>query len=425
LKKATLEFVDAWGAAAKGALRTVRGKGKAAAPSDPRGPSAPSPAETATEGSGLEAREPKWEITRHSPAPTSPDEWDAAVKDSRETWLYHLSRLAPMFLPPGSDPLTFLELRLDGRLVGGAIFSILRYRWHGLHDQKYLLGQTGSQTVAPFLVSGLPAKLVESAWDRLIEGCMSAAHDLGCLSLTLWDSVQSPRVIEDREIVNRYSSMSGWSPLLTHHYILDLSQDMEALFKNVQSRRRTYIRRAKEQLQVVTGREFPAGRDAHLALMEAVYQREGRIVVPRDRLLQIYDAVYNGEYGEALFCLQDGVPITFTGVSRFGGVASYLHGGRIDETQHGAHALGFWSGVEWAKAAGCRWFDCNAATFEKEGRQRMRKISEFKRGFGGFLIHVHGAKRWFHPLARATYDFIDAWGVPAKRLLYKANPFRK
>ena len=426
LKKAGYAFVDAWGAAAKGRVRTLlRGNIAAAGTGTPAAEVAQPSAEAPTEKSGLRAIEPKWEITRRSPGPTSPDEWDAAVANSRDTWLYHLSRLAPLFLPPGADPLTFLELRLDGKLVGGAIFDILRYRWHGLRDQLHLRGCIGPQTVAPFLVSGLPAKLAESAWDRLLEECMAAARDMGCLSLTLWDTMQSPRVIEDREIVNRYSSMSGWSPLLTHHYVLDLSQDMEALFKNVQSRRRTYIRRAKEQLQVVSGRQYPAGREAHIALMDAVYEREGRIVVPHDQLLEIYDAVYDGEHGEAIFCLQDGKPITFTGVSRFGNVASYLHGGRIDETQHGAHALGFWSGVEWAKAAGCRWFDCNAATFEKRGRPRMRAISEFKRNFGGFLLHVHGAKRQFHPVARATYEFIDAWGVAARRMLHKVKPFRR
>jgi lipid II:glycine glycyltransferase (peptidoglycan interpeptide bridge formation enzyme) len=422
LKKATCAFIDAWGAAAKGRFRTLPGKDKACPTArDVSDDQVSTLAEDLLEPSA----EPKWDVVRRSPGPTSAEEWDAAVKDSRETWLYHLSRLAPLFLPPGADPLTFLELRLDGNLCGGAILGIMRYRWHGIHDQKYLLGQIGPQTVSPFLVRGLRAKPVEAAWDRLLNACMAAARDMGCLELTLWDTVQSPRVIEDREIVNRYSTMSGWSPLLTQHYVLDLSQDVEALFKNVQSRRRTYIRRAREQLQVVTSREFPAGRDAHIALMEAVYEREGRIVVPRDQLLQIYDAVYNGEDGEAIFCLQNGEPITFTGVSRFGNVASYLHGGRTDETQHGAHALGFWSGVEWAKAAGCRWFDCNAATFEKEGRARMRKISEFKRGFGGFLLHVHGAKQRFHPLARANYEFIDAWGVQAKQLFRNANPFRR
>ncbi len=420
--KSTCTFIDAWGAEAKNKLCALAGKGNA----DPDAVESVDDAATASAVHVSEkVAEPKWEVAWRSPGPTSPDEWDAVVESSRETWLYHLSRLAPLFLPPGADPLTFLELRLDGTLVGGAIFDILRYRWHGLHDQKYLRGQIGPQTVSPFLASNLNEKLVEAAWDRLLDGCMAAARDMGCLDLTLWDAGQSPRTLEDREIVNRYRSMSGWSPLLTHHYFLDLSQDIEALFKNVQSRRRTYIRRAREQFQVVKGREFPGGREAHIELMEAVYRREGKVVVARDRLLQIWDAVYNGEYGEAFFCLEDGKPITFTGISRFRNVASYLHGGRVDETQHGAHALGFWSGVEWAKAAGCRWFDCNAATFEKRGRERMRHISEFKRGFGGSLIQVHGAKRAFRPLARASYEFVDAWGVQCKKWLGKLNPFHR
>lgn len=363
-----------------------------------------------------------WDLACMIGEPLRPQEWDAAVCNSRDTWLYHLSRLAPMFLPPKADPLTFLELRMDGKLIGGAIFDVLRYRWHGLLDQKYLRGQVGPLTVAPFLIDGLDAKQREAAWDRLLEGCGEVASEKGCLELTLWDTIQSPRGMEDRGIVNHFCVSTDWSPLLTYNYVLDLSQDLESLFKNVQSRRRTYIRRAKEQFQVVTGREFPAGREAHVALMKAVYRREGTVVVPLNQLRQIYDAVYDGEHGEAIFLLQDGTPVTFTGVARFRNVASYLHGGRVDETHHGAHALGFWAGVEWAKAAGCRWFDCNAATFERHGRERMRTISEFKRGFGGFLVHCHGAKQRFRRLARANYEFIDAWGVPFKRVLRRLLP---
>jgi hypothetical protein len=365
--------------------------------------------------------EPKWNRIHRSGQPSSPDEWDAAVRASRGTWLYHLSRLAPMFLPPGADPLTFLEMRLDGQLIGGAVFDIMRYRWHGLWDQKFLRGQIGPQTVAPFLVDGLDPKLADAAWERLLEDCAATARAMGCLELILWDTVQSPQVIDDRPLVNRYCTSTDWSPLLNYHYLLDLSQDMETLWANVQSRRRTYIRRAREQFQVVTGRDYPQGREAHLELMEAVYRREGRVVVPREQLLQVWDHVYDGDRGEAFFCLDGGKPITFTGVSRFGNVASYLHGGRVDETQHGAHALGFWSGVEWAKAAGCRWFDCNAATFEKRGRERMRRISEFKRGFGGSLISVHGARRTIRPLARATYEMVDAWGVAIKNLFRRGG----
>lgn len=418
-RRATFDFIDALGAGVKGSMRTLAGrKGSNVSKCAAQVRAAPA---------DQHADAPRWELVRRSAQPSSPEAWDQAVRDSRHTWLYHFSRLAPLFLSPRADPLTFLELRLDGQLVGGAIFDVLCDRWHGLGHEKTLLGQTGVQPVAPFLIDGhsLPPALAETAWERLLDGAADTARQMGCRDLILWDSIQSPQVIDDRDIVSRYSVQTGWSPLLAHNYVLDLEQDLDSLFKNVQSRRRTYIRRARERYQVVAGRDFSGGREAHVALMESMYAREGRVVVPREQLLRIWDEIYDGEKGEAIFLLQDGRPVTFTGVARFRHVASYLHGARIDDTEHGAHALGFWAGVEWAKAAGCRWFDCNAATFERRGRERMRAISEFKRGFGGFLVHCHGAKRPIPSLTRATREFVDAWGVRIKGLLRGSRSARQ
>jgi hypothetical protein len=415
IRRATFEFVDAWGAATKEGLRRLAGRRPKTESSSASDSSvAAVPREESSQGD--------WRVSRSVGRPTSCEEWDSVVRESRDTWLYHLSDLAPLFQPPKTDPLTFVELRQGDRLVGGAILEVMRYRWHGLYDQKYLRGNIGSQTVSPFLAGRLTAAVASDAWDRLLDACCSVATDYRCLDLLLWDTMQSPRVVEDRPIVSRYGVGSGWSPLATYHYVLDLNLGIDALFKNVQSRRRTYIRRAREQFQVVTGRDFPGGREASVELM---YQREGRVVVPSEQLRKIYDAVYDGRHGEAIFCLQDGKPITFTGVSRLRDVASYLHGARIDETQHGAHALGFWAGVEWAATAGCRWFDCNTATFEKKGRERMQGISEFKRGFGGSLMVVHGARHLFHRLERANCEFVDACGVAFKSLFRKIAPPRK
>ncbi|MGA2030828.1 MAG: GNAT family N-acetyltransferase [Thermoguttaceae bacterium] len=354
-----------------------------------------------------------------------PAAWDLAVQQSRDTWLYHMSGMGPLFRPPGSGPLTFVECRRDGKLVGGAILVVTQYRWHRFWQRQYAKGFIGPMSVSPFVIGGLGARVFEGVWQRVVEGCVAAAQSMRCDELLLHDTVQSLACLEDRPLVNRYVTSPQWRPELCYDYVIDLRQDRDVLFKNLETRCRTSIRRAREQFQVVGGTDIDNGRQIHVDLMETVYRREGMKLVGRDGLLEIWDKVYGGGFGRAFFSVLDGKPCTFTGVTRFGSVASYQHAARSEEAPSGAAALGLWSAIEWAKSEGVVWFDCNGALFETSGRERQRAISLFKRGFGGQVVQVHGARRQFRPLARATCDFIDAWGVQAKGLLRKASSFHR
>jgi hypothetical protein len=309
--------------------------------------------------------------------------------------------------------------------VGGAILSISGYRWHGLVERRVVSGFIGPLAVAPFVVDGLSPKTGEAARERIIDACVCATRDLRGEELILYDTVQSQQCLEDRPAVNRYIRTTEWVHQMAYHYVLDLRPEVETLWTNLETRCRTSIRRAREQLTVVRGGDLRDGRERQVALMYAVYRREGMVLVDREHLLQVWDHVYTGEYGQAFFCLGRGEPCAFTGVARLGKVASYQHAGRTEDAPSGAAALGLWAAIEWAKEAGCVWFDCNGAVIEKVGRERQRAISVFKRGFGGGIVQVHGVKRQFRPLARATYDFVDAWGRALKRLLRVVGPQAK
>ncbi len=360
----------------------------------------------------------QWSVRLVSGHPTSPPEWDAAVRTSGDTFLYHLSEIAPMVMPPHcTDPLSFIECRLGEKLVGGAVLELQRDRWHRLADRRTCKGLIGPLSVSPFVVDGLTGKIAEEAWDRLLEGCAEAGQELRCEEIALLDTIQSRRVLDERPVLNRYIVSTDWTGWMMWHYILDLRQDSETLWKKLETRCRTSIRRAREKVQAVSGRELEGGRDAHVALVETVFRREGRFLLDTDRLYRVWDTVYDGIQGQAVLCLNGTAPCTFTGVTRFGNTASYHHAGRGENAPNGAAALGLWTAIEWAKSVGCSWFDLNAVVPEKIGRERMHVISMFKRSFGGDIVPVHGARRRFRPLARATYDFIDAWGSQAKKCL--------
>jgi hypothetical protein len=357
-----------------------------------------------------------WSLQWFDGQPSSPQEWDAAVRNSADTFLYHLSDMAPLFVPPEcSDPLRFIECRLNGALVGGAVLTLNRRSWHHVAERRACRSFIGPLSVSPFLVDGIGKKNIEEAWDRLLEGCAGAARDLGCEKITLLDTIQSRRCMDERPVMNRYLVSTAWTGWMMWNYILDLRQDTESLWKNLETRCRTSIRRGRECVKAVLGNELEGGDEAYVVLMNAVSAREGVVLIGDDNLRAIWKNVYDGDHGLAVLCLDKTTPCTFTGVTRFGNVASYHHAGRRDDAPNGAAALGLWTAIEWAKSVGCSWFDLNGVIPEKVGRERMRVLSMFKRGFGGDVVPVYGATRKFHPLVGVTYDFIDAWGVEAKK----------
>ena len=143
-------------------------------------------------------------------------------------------------------------------------------------------------------------------------------------------------------------------------------------------------------------------------------------MLTREQLYGIFDKIYDGTYGQAFFGLADGKPVCVAGISKNGKIASYLHAARTDDAMNGAASLSLWSGIEWAKSAGCEWFELGGIIPERD-RERLRAIREFKRSFGGEVIQVHGGRREFRPLRTATCEFVDAWGAQVKSWFRKAG----
>jgi hypothetical protein len=365
--------------------------------------------------------EPCWEIRRSEGRPSSPADWNQAVENSADACLYHRAEIAPLFLEPTAGELIFVECRLDGKLVGGAMLVVTRRRWHAWFERRSLRASLGPLSVPPFVVDGLNAKTAEAAFDRLVDECVAAAEALRGDFIVLFDAPISRRAMVERPIQNRYYTSTHWSNLVMYDYVLDLRQDSDALWNGLSSSQRGHIKKARGVLQAAAGTEIPDGRAAYADLMESMFQREHFRLLSREQLYGVFDQVYGGTFGQTFFCLADGKPVCVAGISRSGKIASYLHAARRDDAMNGAASLSLWSGIEWAKSAGCEWFELGGIIPEKD-RERLRAIREFKKSFGGQIIQVHGGRREFRPLHAATCDFVDLWGAEVKSWFRRPNP---
>ncbi len=365
-----------------------------------------------------------WEIRCAEDRPLSPADWNQAVETSADACLYHRTEIAPLFLEPTAHKLIFVECRLDGSLVGGAMLVVTGYRWHRLFERRNIRASLGPLSLSPFVVDGLRAKTGEAAFDRVVDECVAVAEALHADFLVLFDSPISHRVMAERPIQNRYYTSTDWSNLVMYDYVIDLRADNDTIWKGLSSSQRGHIKKARGVLQVAIGGEIPNGREVYVDLMETLFDRENFRLLTREQLYGIFDKVYGGTYGQAFFGLADGKPVCVAGISKSGKVASYLHAARTEDAMNGAASLCLWSGIEWAKSAGCEWFELGGIIPEKD-RERLRAIREFKKSFGGQIIQVHGGRREFRPLQTATYEFADVWGVTIKSWFRKVSPFRR
>ena len=318
-----------------------------------------------------------WEIRHSIDRPSSPLDWNRSVEGSADASLYHRAEIAPLFLEPAADKLVFVECLLDGKMAGGAILAVTRYRWHRFFERRTIRASLGPLSVSPFVVDGLGAKVTDAAFDRLVDACVAFAEELRADFLVLSDTPVSRRTMVERPLQNRYYTSTHWASLVMYDYALDLRRDVDELWKNVSSAQRGHIRKARS-LPLVPGTELGGGRDAYADLLETMYCREKIRLLTRPQLLSVFDSVYDGVHGQCFFSLCEGEPAAVAGISRSGNVASYLHGARAEGAMNGASSLCLWSGIEWAKSAGCEWFELGGIIPE-EDRTRLRAIGEFRR----------------------------------------------
>ena len=160
--------------------------------------------------------------------------------------------------------------------------------------------------------------------------------------------------------------------------MIDLRQDVTRSGRTFPRGNGDASRNARGLLQVASGAEIPNGREVYADLMETLFAREKFRLLTREQLYGVFDEVYDGTYGQAFFGLADGKPVCVAGISKSGKIASYLHAARTDDAMNGAASLSLWSGIEWAKASGCQWFDLGGIIPERN-RERLARFANSRK----------------------------------------------
>jgi lipid II:glycine glycyltransferase (peptidoglycan interpeptide bridge formation enzyme) len=210
--------------------------------------------------------------------------------------------------------------------------------------------------------------------------------------------------------------------------VLDLDHTEDALLGRMRPKTRYNIRLANRR-----GVRVRRGMIRDLALWNALYREtarrnritphgqhffapllpEGRIVdtapnsPPGGNGSQVPLAQANREEARLLIAEKDGVPLAAMFMSVSSDQASYLYGASSGDRRDlmAPYALQ-WAAIQEAKKAGCSSYDLFGVAPGPDPEHPMYGLYQFKRGFGGSMLHRQGV--WDYPYDLSAYSHFRA-----------------
>jgi len=177
--------------------------------------------------------------------------------------------------------------------------------------------------------------------------------------------------------------------------LVDLDRDRDDIFAAMRTNTRRNVRRAlRSGIVVRVGDRGDIG--VLHALLRATARRQGFAPYPEGYYTAMWDQFSPSGHAHLLIAELGGEPVSALLLIAFRDTALYKIGGWSGEARDARpNALMHWSGIEWAKHGGHRWYDLEgidltAARAIAAGRQppesALDGVSHFKLGFGGEVV---------------------------------------
>ena len=273
-----------------------------------------------------------------------------------------------------------VEVRRRGELVGGLQMLLRRVG---------SLGAVGFVPRGPVIADGAGAGIVHVVLDTL----EPLARSERVLHLKVQPPAGAEAIVATLRGRGYRPSATETAPTAT--VLVDLDRDLDDIFAAMRTNTRRNIRRAVRSGIVV---RVGDRRDIGVlhALLRATARRQRFAPYPETYYEAMWDQFSPAGHAHLLVAEHGGEPVSALFVIAFRDTALYKIGGWSGEARDARpNALMHWSGIEWAKHAGHRWYDLEgidlaAARAVSQGREppdsSMDGVTRFKLGFGGDVV---------------------------------------
>jgi peptidoglycan pentaglycine glycine transferase (the first glycine) len=174
---------------------------------------------------------------------------------------------------------------------------------------------------------------------------------------------------------------------IRHEWVLDIRPDEKALLAGMKEKWRYNIRLAGRKGVTVRLGSGQADLDTFYRLYEVTSDRDQFFIHDKSHYEDVMRLYSEGDRAALLLAEYEGEAIAGIIVLRFGRWSWYMYGASSNEQRNlmPNHLLQ-WTGMQWAKAHGCWYYNFRGIPDVLEEGQELWGVYVFKRGFGGYAM---------------------------------------
>ena len=308
-------------------------------------------------------------------------EWDALADASDDAWLWHRYDFQDALETwPGSTDESFAVVASDE--VEPSVLVPLRRitKWVAGLLPVYIVESFGGCAVRNGLGEKRRRAVLMVARDQLI----ARVHDGICLEARISLPAMAPALRgADSPRVNPLLEM-GCSNTLTQTWVVDLCGGREAVWKQMEGRARTAVRKA-EKAGLTVRAACRDDRDIYYRLHQETYRRTGVPPHPEDYFRIIWDSFCAKGLARVWLAEVDGEAIAAENFGIYKQAAVYWTGAASAKgLEVEANSLLQWTAMQWMLNNGIKWYETGEA-FPQFSDGKNKGLSDFKKSFGGSM----------------------------------------
>jgi Acetyltransferase (GNAT) domain len=311
--------------------------------------------------------------------------WDAFADASDEAWLWHRYDLreAVETWPGSSDesfavlsaieeqPLALMPLRRITRRFGGLL-------------PLHILESLGGIALRNELGERRRRAVLAAVREQLIE----LSRRGGCVEIRILLSPMTP--VLRGENCPRVSPLveMGCDNTLSQTWVVDLRPGADALWKGMEGRARTAIRKA-EKMGVVVREARPEDWTVYYRLHQETYRRTGARPHPDNYFRIIWDRFLAGGLARIWIAEHEGTPVAAENFGVYKQAATYWTGAASARGLDAeANSLLQWTAMRWMAGNGVEWYETGEA-FPQATGGKEKGLNDFKKSFSGQLFPLY------------------------------------
>ncbi len=312
------------------------------------------------------------------------ERWDTFVDSADEAWLWHrFDAQDALSTWPGKHDLSFAIL--DGEsgenIVAVVPLHLIESRIARLFSWN-VLDSLGGPACSNNVGERLKRKIMECVSEQL----MMLARQFDALRINLALSPMVPALCGNRFTVVNPLLVLGCQNIQTQIWAVDLRVGKDKVWKNLEGRARTAIRKAqKEEVVVRPATANPEDLDIYYRLHCETYLRTGVHPHPMPYFQAIWNNFLTKGYSYILFAVHNDKVVAAENFGVYKKAAVYWTGAASrDGLSLEANSLLQWSAMQWMLEKGIEWYETGEAfPHLKDGK--LKGLNDFKKSFGGIL----------------------------------------